>query len=224
VPNVYQFPSRRTRLSSLESLSHPAGVELRPRDLTADNLITLETVNAVRDGSYCADLVARVPEVVKPKDRVLVIGAGLGVVSTLVARMPGVARVIAVEPNVSLIPHLERVHEANGVPEVETINAVLGSCAKGRVPFFARRDLRASSPAPHDGPWDLAMMVPTMDLELIVAEERISLIICERMLAPEELADVAKSKSVREVVLGTEDTGPAQVIGGSGLRLVANAS
>lgn len=221
--NVYQFPSRRTCLSSLESLSHPAGVELRPRELTADNLITLETINAVRDGSYCADLIESLPETVRPDDRVLVIGAGLGVVSTLVAKMPGVSRVIAVEPNVTLIPHLEQVHEANGVPEVETVNALLGTRTNGRVPFFARRDLRASSPAPHDGPWEIAMMVPAMDLDLVVTEERISLIICERLLAPEGLTDLEGRKSIRRVVLNREDADQPQVSGGTGPRVVANS-
>jgi FkbM family methyltransferase len=219
---VYEFPSRRANLSNLESLSHPAGVELRPHKLAADSLITLETINAVRDGSYCADLIERLPETVRPNDRVLVIGAGLGVISTLVAKMPGVSRVIAVEPNVTLIPHLEQVHDLNGV-QVETVNAVLGSNAKGRVPFFGRRDLRASSPVPHDGPWEMAMMVPTMNLDLVVTEERISVIICEHMLAPEGLMGLEGRTTVRQILLGSRDTGQVQVTSGAGLRLVANS-
>jgi FkbM family methyltransferase len=219
---VYEFPSRRANLSNLESLSHPAGVELRPHKLAADSLITLETINAVRDGSYCADLIERLPETVRPNDRVLVIGAGLGVISTLVAKMPGVSRVIAVEPNVTLIPHLEQVHDLNAV-QVETINAVLGTSEKGRVPFFGRRDLRASSPAPHDGPWEVAMMVPTMNLDLVVTEERISVIICEHMLAPEGLMGLEGRTTVRQILLGSRNTGQVQVTSGAGLRLVANS-
>lgn len=210
-------------MASLESLSHPAGVELCPRSLTAESRVALDTINSIRDGSYCADLIGQLPDVVRPDDRVLIVGAGLGVISTLVARMPGVQRVIAVEPNVTLIPHLEKVHEVNGAARVEIINAVPGSGAKGRVPFFARRDLRASSMMPHDGPWELTMLVPAIDLGLVIAEERISLIICERALAPEGLTDLEGCHAVRRVLL-SDDTaaGQPRTGGGLGPRLVAN--
>ena len=56
-----------------------------------------------------------------------------------------------------------------------------------------------------------------------MTEERITLIICERQLAPEGLMDLAETGSVRQVVLSSEEAEPAQVGGGTGLRLVANA-
>ena len=161
-------------------------------------LIIPEVRSAVRSGTYCADLLRLLPEAIVPGDRVLVIGAGLGVVSTTVAHDEGVDRVIAVEANTALIPYLNRVHALNGVSEVETVNAVLAEGKKGRVPFFARRDLRASSLMPHDRSWQQVMMVPFMDLNLILTEERISLVVCDipvvsaRLLARAELATVER--------------------------------
>ena len=161
-------------------------------------LIIPEVRSEVRSGTYCADILRLLPEAVVPGDRVLVIGAGLGVVSTLVARNEGVDRVIAVEANTALIPYLNRVHALNGVSEVETVNAVLAEGKKGRVPFFARRDLRTSSLLPHDRSWQQVMMVPFMDLNLILTEERISLVVCDipvvsaRLLARAELATVER--------------------------------
>ncbi len=161
-------------------------------------LIIPEVRSEVRSGTYCADILRLLPEAVVPGDRVLVIGAGLGVVSTLVARNEGVDRVIAVEANTALIPYLNRVHALNGVPEVETVNAVLAEGKKGRVPFFARRDLRTSSLLPHDRAWQQVIMVPFMDLNLILTEERISLVVCDipvvsaRLLARAELATVER--------------------------------
>ncbi len=161
-------------------------------------LIIPEVRSEVRSGTYCADILRLLPEAVMPGDRVLVIGAGLGVVSTMVARNEGVDRVIAVEANTALIPYLNRVHALNGVSEIEVVNAVLAEGKKGRVPFFARRDLRTSSLLPHDRSWQQVMMVPFMDLNLILTEERISLVVCDipivsaRLLARAELATVER--------------------------------
>ncbi len=184
--------------SMVEPLLHPAGVTL-PFDGPSDAaLIIPEIRSELRSGAYSADLVRLLPEAVVPGDRVLVIGAGLGVVSTLIARNEGVWSVIAVEANTALIPYLNRVHALNGVSEVETLNAVLAEGKKGRVPFFARRDLRTSSLLPHDRSWQQVIMVPFMDLNLILTEERISLVVCDipvasaRLLAGAELATVER--------------------------------
>ena len=186
-------------------LEHPAGVIL-PFDGPSDAaLIIPEIRSEIRSGAYSADLVRLLPEAVVPGDRVLVIGAGLGVVSTLIARSEGVDRVIAVEANTALIPYLNRVHAINGVSEVETVNAVLAEGKKGRVPFFARRDLRTSSMLPHDRSWQQVMMVPFMDLNLILTEERISLIICDIPVASAQLLAQAELGQVDRILLDYSD-------------------
>ncbi len=188
----------KRRSSTAEPLLHPAGVTL-PFDGPSDTaLIIPEIRSEIRSGAYSADLVRLLPEAVVSGDLVLVIGAELGVVSTLIARNEGVWSVTAVEANTALIPYLNRVHALNGVSEIEVVNAVLAEGKKGRVPFFARRDLRTSSLLPHDRSWQQVMMVPFMDLNLILTEEQISLVICDipvasaRMLARAELAAVER--------------------------------
>ena len=202
---IVDFAAKRQSVSSSMSLEHPAGVTL-PIDGSADaELITPEIRDDIRSGAYSADLVRQLPDAVMPGDRVLVIGAGLGVVSTLVARSAGVDRVIAAEANTTLIPYLNRVHEVNGVAEVETINTVLAAGEKGRIPFFARRDLRDSSLLPHDQAWEQAMMVPFMDIDLILAEEQISLIVCDIPADAAELLAQADLSQVDRIVLDLGD-------------------
>ena len=195
---IFDLATKRFNNANLEPLQHPAGVALPFEGPSDAALIIPEIRSEIRSGTYCAEVLRLLPEAVMPGDRVLVIGAGLGVVSTTVARNEGVDRVIAVEANTALIPYLNRVHALNGVSEVETVNAVLAEGKKGRVPFFARRDLRTSSLLPHDRSWQQVIMVPFMDLNLILTDERISLIICDipitsaRLLARAELATVER--------------------------------
>ncbi len=202
---VIDLASRRHTLTFLNSLSHPAGVNL-PFDNPSDAaLIIPEIRSEIRSGAYSADVVHLLPDVVRAGDRVLVIGAGLGVVSTLVAKTEGVARIIAVEANTAVVPYLNRVHALNGVPWVETINAVIGDSRKGRTPFFGRRDIRTSSLLPDNGPWQQVMMVPLMDLDLILAEEQISLIVCEAPAASAQLLECADLGSVEQILVGSGD-------------------
>ncbi len=202
---ITDFAAKRRDAFSSEPLLHPAGVTL-PFDGPSDAaLIIPEIRSEIRSGAYSADLVRLLPEAVVPGDRVLVIGAGLGVVSTLIARNEGIDRVIAVEANTALIPYLNRVHDLNGVSEVETINAVLAESKKGRIPFFARRDLRTSSLLPHDRSWQQVMMVPFMNLNLILTEERISLIICDVPIASAQPLAQAELGQVDCILLGCGD-------------------
>jgi FkbM family methyltransferase len=204
---VIDLNSRRKLPVSCTSLTHPAGVTLPFESARDADLILPEIRNRIVTGAYSAELLRMLRESVRPADRVLVIGAGLGTVSTLAARSAGVQRVIAVEPNTELCPYLTRTHELNGVPWVETINAVLVTGMRGRVPFFARHDLRLSSLLPDECSWQLAMMVVCMDLNLILAEERISLLVCEVPSgAASILADADLSRVDRVLVGSGDDT------------------
>jgi len=180
---VIDLASRRWEATSPTSLCHPAGVSL-PLNAGDTDVIAPELRWAITSGTYCADTIRALPGMVQLGDRALVIGAGLGVVSTLVAKSAGVERVLALEANTALVPYLERVHALNGVPWVETVNGVPAVGKRGRTAFFTRKDIRASSLLPEEGCWQQAMMVPLVDLDLILAEEAITLIICELPTAP----------------------------------------
>lgn len=158
-------------------LMHPAGVTLpmdSPRD--ADFLVP-EIRGAICAGTYSSELIELLPDAIRPGDRVLVIGAGLGILSTLAAKCPGIDRVLVLEADAALVPYLERVHALNGVGWIETLNAAPGCGRRGRIPFFGRRDLRTSSTVPEPA-WQTLTIVPLVDLELVVADEEITLIIC----------------------------------------------
>ena len=62
-------------------------------------IITPAIRAAILSGRFEAEEASQIPRIVRPGDRVLEIGAGIGFISTLLARQPRVARVIAVEAN-----------------------------------------------------------------------------------------------------------------------------
>lgn len=161
------------------SLSHPAGVTLPLEDPGHASLLIPEVREAISNGTHCADVARLLATAVRAGERVLVVGSGIGVVSTLVAKTRGVERVIAIEPNIALAAYIDHVHSANEVPWIEILNGVPVGKKRGRIPVFVRQDVRTSSLSPDDGTWKQVMLVPGVNLDLILAEERISLIVAE---------------------------------------------
>lgn len=203
---VIDLASRRQTPMSAMLISHPAGVNFPFEGPSDAALIIPEVRNDINSGGYSADLVRMLPGAVKPGDRVLVIGAGLGTVSSLIANIDGVGRVIAVEANPEVAAYLKRVHALNGVSWVETVNAVLCDVTKGcYVPFFARPDIRTSSLLSDECSWQQAVMVPGMDLNLILTEEQINLIVCEIPTAAAELLGTAELGAVERILVSSGD-------------------
>lgn len=182
-------------------LKHPAGVTLPFCTPTDAALITREIRGEIESGAYSADLVRQLTVAVKTGDRVLVIGGGLGVVSTLVAQVESVDRVIVADPNTTLVTFIDRVHDLNGASNIETINAVLAVGKRGKIPFCAQHDPRTSSFMPHNQHFRQPTMVPLMDLNVILAEERITLIICDTPTVPAELLAQAQLTQVDRILL-----------------------
>ena len=89
------------------------------------SVITPLIRQAMLDGRFEAEEASQIPAIVRPGDRVLEIGAGIGFISTLLARERRVARVIAVEANPHLLAYMTRLHGVNHVRKVRRVNAVL---------------------------------------------------------------------------------------------------
>jgi len=155
----------------------------------------------IDSGSYSVDLIAHLADADFAGERVLVIGAGLGIVSSHIAANCGAERVLAVEADPRLIGFMNRLHKANGVGWVEAVNAILTHEAGKRVPFYSRPDIRDSSILPSQIVADELVLVPTMDLNLILAEERVDTIVCEIPGASMRFLAEADLSHVRRIVL-----------------------
>ena len=142
-------------------------------------IITPAIRNAIANGKFETSEAAQIPRIVRSGDRVLEIGAGIGVISTLLAWQRRVRRVIAVEANPMLMGYMERLHELNGVQKVRRINAVLTNSPIDTMTFYMRRDFWQGSLIPEPNPYEATVEVPTLSFDRLVHDEGISLIVCD---------------------------------------------
>ncbi|WP_111429049.1 FkbM family methyltransferase [Rhodobacteraceae bacterium DSL-40] len=169
-------------------MAHTAALDFSPEDCLEvagvsvpldPNVITPAIHEAMLDGAFEAEESAQIPRIVRPGDRVLEIGAGIGFISTLLSREERVEAVIAVEANPLLMGYMARLHEKNGVSKVRRLNAVLGNGLETSATFYLRQDFWMGSLMPRPNPYYATVEVPTLGLDRLLAEERVSLVVCD---------------------------------------------
>lgn len=177
-------------------------------------IITPLIRQAMLDGRFEAEEASQIPAIVRPGDRVLEIGAGIGFISTLLARERRVSRVLAVEANPHLLAYMGRLHGVNHVRKVRRLNAVLTNEPVESATFYLRRDFWMGSLAPAPNPYYDTVDVPTFSLDRLLRDEAINLIVCDVEGAEEALFDGADLGCVDRIYLETHD----HVTGLSGIR------
>lgn len=112
---------RRRELRQLKSFLY--------EDLTVPALRSgmIEPILAqLQSGEYERPEINGLSKVIRPGDRVLELGAGLGIISALAGRAAGQSgRVLSYEANPALIADTQAFFAANGVANVTLVNAVL---------------------------------------------------------------------------------------------------
>jgi FkbM family methyltransferase len=177
-------------------------------------VITPAIRQAMSEGRFEREEASQIPAIVRPGDRVLEIGAGIGFISTLLARERRVSRVIAVEANPHLLAYMARLHGANRVRKVRRLNAVLTNAPVASATFYLRRDFWMGSLAPTPNPYHATVEVPTIGLDGLLRDEAINLVVCDIEGAEDGLFDGADLSGVDRIYLETHD----HVTGLSGVR------
>jgi len=142
-------------------------------------VITPAIHNAMLTGRFEAEESAQIPHIVRPGDRVLEIGAGIGFISTLVSRERRVGEVIAVEANPRLMDYMQRLHARNRVRKVRRLNTVLTNQPQESATFYLRADFWMGSLIAGPNPYLGTVEVPTTNLDAFLRTEAIDLIVCD---------------------------------------------
>jgi FkbM family methyltransferase len=156
----------------------------------------------LRSGRYGKAERQALSRVLVPEDRVLVLGAGLGVLSTAAALVTGSERVVAVEANPVLVPMARETHRLNGVAGVRVEHAMVGPgpAEGGDAPFHLRADPFASSSDPTRPHLD-TLRVPVRSLAALVAEHAPTVILCDLDGAEDGLFAAADLSGVRALIV-----------------------
>ncbi len=124
-------------------VAHCMGVDVPASEFL--NEVRIQRINA---GRYEGQEIAGALAVVRPGERILELGAGLGIVGAVVARNRAPARMVSFEANPVLIPHIENLYRQNGLERtIELRNAVLFSAPErpAAVPFHVHNSFLGSS-------------------------------------------------------------------------------
>ncbi len=122
-------------------------VQLHGLRVPIDRRLMSETIIwSLTSGRYEMGEARALPHLVRPGERVVEVGAGIGVLTALIARTGKAEQVVAIEANPMLQDYIQGLHRLNGV-DVELRQALV---TPGRgaptADFYLHQDLWASSP------------------------------------------------------------------------------
>lgn len=105
-------------------------------------------VEVLRAGRYERQEARQIVRALEPGDRIVELGAGVGLLSSIAFHQGKAAHIAAYEANPHLIPTIRRTHALNGV-SAEVHNAVIVPTADvTSLPFYIRKNFWASSLSP----------------------------------------------------------------------------
>lgn len=134
-------------------------------------------------------------------DRVLELGSGLGIVSSLTARARPDVKVRSYEGNPDLLPFIAQVHAKNGIKNVEVRNEILmPNPSAPTMEFLTHRSFAESSVLDH-GAVTKRVQVPCTDINGVIAEFRPDVFVCDIEGGEELLFDGMDLRGVRVLVI-----------------------
>ncbi|HBQ35375.1 MAG TPA: FkbM family methyltransferase [Rhodobacteraceae bacterium] len=199
---------------------------IRSRGIRMPNnpkFITQKQRRLLRTGNYEIKEFEAIMKIVRPEDTVIEIGAGIGFMSTVIAKRKGAKKVVAVEANPGLIPHIKAVHEANDVSNVEVINAVLGPRKGPPVNFYVRGEFSASSLEDNVGDKHGGIVstekVEVMNINTLFKDLKPTILVCDIEGAEANLLPATDLSCLRAAVVELHP----QWIGQDGIQAVFDA-
>ena len=154
--------------------SNSVTIKIGHASLTVPTPVPDGLKNSLIKGTYEYHERSLLRHFIGPQDRVLELGAAVGLLATTYAKLSPLQHV-AVEANPALIPFLRRNLERNGVNNVEVVNA-LASTSVGTADFFLSDSFYSSSSEKRT---DVRLEVGCLDIGTLIAKHEISILVCD---------------------------------------------
>ncbi len=162
--------------------------------------LTPRRIERIAAARYEGEEIAGALALVRPGDRVLELGAGLGIVGAVIAARRAPARMVSYEANPTLIPHIRALHVANGLTgRIDLRQAVLmaGNSGPATVPFHLHASYLGSSLTGQGTRVD----VPVHRWGPVMADLRPDVLVCDIEGGEHDLLATADLSGVRAVVI-----------------------
>jgi FkbM family methyltransferase len=173
-----------------------------PRDM---DRLSPRMIDVMESNRYERPEVQSLGHILRPDDRVLELGAGVGVVSTVAARTVGPENVLCVEADPGLQGLLRETHRLNGVEGISVVAGAVAAGASGpEVPFYRRENFWASSTAQRKGDARdgvAAISIPALDINALIARFRPTVLVVDIEGAEHGLFDAAELDGVRTMIV-----------------------
>lgn len=166
-------------------------------------IVTPRLQRAMRKNRYEEGEFKALSKILKPGDRVVDIGAGVGLISAAAAKIVGPANVIAVEANPQMVPMIQETHAVNGVKGVEVLNGVGVTRPRGKsIPFYLHENFWSSTMDEKRGTGEGYVgrtKVPEIDLNDLMARHRPTVMTVDIEGAELNLFDDLETTSLRSI-------------------------
>ena len=171
---------------------------------------------------YEAREVRWLEKIVRRRERVLEMGAGIGFISGILSKRLGVREIMAVEANPLLIPVIRQVHELNGITNVDLRNVVCFADTApmpDRATFYAAQPFWSGALVEPNGVPSKPVPVPTTRLSALIAEFDPTMIVCDIEGAETEVFTSVDFGNVDRLFIETH----RRKYGGVGMRKLFHA-
>jgi FkbM family methyltransferase len=168
---------------------------------------------ALENETYEAKEARAVTRAVKPGDRVLELGSGLGIITSLIASIADV-HVWAFEANPATATLAKRVIEANNLNNVVLAQGILTAGSPRPFTFYVRRDLWMSSMDKDQGPFEYNIELSSSNIDEFIQVHAINVLVMDIEGAEHDLLQNADLTGIDRIFLELHD----HLYGISGIR------
>jgi FkbM family methyltransferase len=134
-------------------------------------------------------------------DRVLELGAGLGIISGALGKAFPECEFLSFEANPKLIPHISKLQEANGITNVTVRNRLLEPNPQVASRSFHLHEYFTESSITQTDRTQETVEVPVEDLNAVIADFQPTVIMCDIEGAEEMVLPAADLSGVRALIL-----------------------